>query len=306
MVRGRRAESSRIGVGFAPAHVTGLFVPRLSARDPRARGSIGAGLVLDVGVNAFARWFPVAGRRVVVRADTRRPLPITEAVVRQLSDSKGGRLEIELVHQLPIGQGFGMSAAGALAAALATGAALGLPRQQCIEVAHLADLLHAGGLGGVAAILGGGLEMRRSPGVPPWGDVQHRTADVCAFVGAMGAPLPSKALLTRTGFLDRVRSTGTPGLRRLFQRPSLERFLEESTIFGEALGLAPDRLRDFFVDVRAADVACIQAMFGRSFLAIPRSPEAREHLVKALERRCWPAIEVRTARRGAGGRRSSR
>ncbi|MGA7923664.1 MAG: hypothetical protein WCA77_06785 [Thermoplasmata archaeon] len=305
MVRARRAESSRMGVAFAPGHVTGLFVPQLSGRDPRSRGSIGAGLVLDVGVRARAHWSPHKPRRLVIRADVPRPLPITTEVASRLWGNREGRLEVDLVHELPIGQGFGMSAAGALATSLAVGAAVDVPRQRCIEVAHLADLLHAGGLGGVSAILGGGLEIRRSPGVPPWGKVSHTAVGARILLGTMGAPLPSSHLLSRATFLARVEVAGIPGLARLLRRPSLANFLTESITFGDSLALAPPSLRKFLTDMRGQDIPCLQAMFGRSFVAIPESRQTRRYLIEALARRGWPAVEIGVARRGAWGRRGA-
>src|SRR5271154_6986697 len=55
---GRRAGrgETRRARAFAPAHVTGYFSPDLGSRDPRGRGSVGAGLVLDAGAVAEAAW----------------------------------------------------------------------------------------------------------------------------------------------------------------------------------------------------------------------------------------------------------
>ena len=177
---------------FAPGHVTGVFRPDASQRDPRARGSVGAGLVLELGVWGKARFSPGARSRVRVVADCRTPLPISEEVARRLAPEASGTLTVRLTHELPIGQGFGMSAAGALATALAVGSLSGRPRSKAIDVAHLADLFGGGGLGGVAAILGGGLEVRTRPGgLPPFGHVTHRSFPPALLVGVIGRPISS-------------------------------------------------------------------------------------------------------------------
>jgi pantoate kinase len=302
-MRRRGRAGSHFAIGFAPGHVTGIFVPSVSSTDPRAQGSIGAGLVLDLGATAFVEWIPGRRRRIELRSDVRGPLPISRDVATRLTKDAPGALRIELRHALPIGQGFGMSAAGALATGLAVSAALGAPRSAAIEAAHLAELVGGGGLGGVAAILGGGMELRRAPGIPPHGQVEHRPFPLSCFVGTVGAPLSSPKLLASPRFLDRVRITGTPGLERLFRRPSASRFLKESETFGDALGLGSQGLHRLIRSLRGDSVAASQAMFGRSFFAVPRNAGGRSRVVRALQRRNVRVVELPTAAGGAFARR---
>ncbi|MGB7124093.1 MAG: pantothenate kinase, partial [Thermoplasmata archaeon] len=125
---------------FAPAHVTGVFRPSPRTRDPRARGSIGAGVVLELGVRATAEFRAGPTRRLQLTSDVPIPLPISENVARRLAPPDAGTLRVRLDHELPIGQGFGMSAAGATATALAVGTISGRSRADALRVAHLADL----------------------------------------------------------------------------------------------------------------------------------------------------------------------
>jgi len=169
---------------FAPGHVTGIFRPEVTHRDPRGRGSVGAGIVLELGAWAEARFSPGPRSRIRVVADGRGPWPISEDVARRMTPEEPGTLTVRLTHELPVGQGFGMSAAGALATALAVGALSARPTAHAVEVAHLADLFGGGGLGGVAAILGGGLEVRTRAGVPPLGRVIHRPFRPALLLGS--------------------------------------------------------------------------------------------------------------------------
>ncbi|HKV89750.1 MAG TPA: hypothetical protein VJQ43_00960, partial [Thermoplasmata archaeon] len=79
-MRSQRDGAEVSAAGFAPGHVSGIFAPRLAARDPRARGSVGAGLVLDVGVRATAHWTPGKTGRTSVRSDPPCALPISTEV----------------------------------------------------------------------------------------------------------------------------------------------------------------------------------------------------------------------------------
>src|SRR5271170_1771840 len=126
----------RRAAAFAPGHVTGIFVPDLAAPDPRARGSRGLGVVLDTGARAVVTWRPAERARVQIRDERGRALPITEEAIRHLVRPGSGSVSVVIRHELPVGQGFGMSAAGTLAATLAVARLLSLPRQRAVEVAH--------------------------------------------------------------------------------------------------------------------------------------------------------------------------
>jgi len=260
---------------------------------------VGAGLVLEAGVLACAEWQASRRPSMRIRSDVTQPLPISEEVARRLLARRPGQLRITLGHELPIGQGFGMSAAGALATALAIASATGDSRRNAIEVAHLADLYGRGGLGGVSAILAGGMEIRERPGIPPWGLVRHYPASGTAFVIVAGDAMPSPGLLRDARFLGRVQRAAEPGLGRLRRRPSLSNFLLEAERFTDALRLGPPPVLRRAHELRSEDTRVAQAMFGRSLFAMARTRRARTALVSTLTRLGFRAAEVPLARRGA-------
>lgn len=291
---------------FAPAHVTGVFSPSMAARDPRARGSTGAGIVLELGVYATAEFRPGRPRRVRLSSDLNIPLPISENVARRLAPRTQGDLAVHLTHQLPVGQGFGMSAAAAAATSLAVGALSSRPRSKVFEVAHLADLYGGGGLGGVAAIVGGGgLEYRSRAGVPPYGRTLHRPLGGQILIGLTGGPLPSPRLLRRPRFLERVENAGD-GLADLLRHPDSDRFFRLSERFTDRMGLAPPSLLRLLKALRRRRAWAAQAMFGRSFFVRPRTAESRRDVVRWFETAGVPALELSPARRGARLLRTSR
>jgi pantoate kinase len=287
----RRARS------FAPAHVTGLFSPAVTGRDPRARGSVGAGLVLDLGVIADASWRPGGRRAVRLTSDLAVPLPISEEVARRLLGERSGVLRIRLTHGVPVARGLGSSAAGALAVALAAGRVLGVPRRRAVETAHLADLFGGGGLGGVAAILGGGLEVRMAPGVPPFGRVIHRPFRSAVTVGIAGGPLLSPRILRNPRALARI-SGAFRDFADLAGRPDAERFWDLSERFTDRVGLASRELRDVVRGLRRRGARAAQAMLGHTFFAsIPHG--RRSELYRWLAGRRIPAVETGTDLSGA-------
>jgi pantoate kinase len=298
---GRRSRDERRGWAWAPAHLTGLFRPEVETEDPRGRGSVGAGLVLELGARAEARWRPGRTRRVVLRWETNARLPISEEVATRLADAgpTPGRLEVRLRHELPIGQGFGMSAAGALATALAVATALGLEGAKAIQVAHLADLFGRGGLGGVAAIAGGGgLEIREKAGIPPWGLVTHRPFRRAIVLAVIGPPRPSPRVLADRRFLRRVRAAADRQLPGLLRRPSESRFLRASETFGDEVRLAPPRVRRAIEVLRGEGAWSSQAMFGNALWAVAKSGPGRARVLRRLERLGLPAVELRASGTG--------
>jgi pantoate kinase len=295
-VTGERARHAR---AFAPAHVTGIFRPASAGRDPRARGSVGAGIVLELGVHAAASITPSDRRRVRVLADVRQPLPISEEAARRLFPPGTGTLTVRLRHELPIGQGFGLSAAGATATALAVGRLFGTPRPTALETAHLADLFGGGGLGGVASIArGGGLEFRRRAGIPPWGKVEHRPLSGFLLVGVVGGPIPSASILRSPRTIARIERA-SESLDELLERPTASGFFAASERFTDEAGLAPPALRAVLRAVRRRGARAGQAMFGRSFFARPDGAESRASVVRWLENARIPAVELAPAREGA-------
>jgi pantoate kinase len=290
--------AERVALAVAPGHVTGVFRPDASARDPRARGSVGAGLVLEVGVRAVARFRPAGRRRLRVTSDLGRPLPISEEAARRLFPPARGTLSVHLSHALPVGQGFGMSAAGATATALAVAAVFRVRRSRAVEVAHLADLFGGGGLGGVAAILGGGLEVRARPGVPPFGSVLHRRFLSPFFVGVVTRPIPSPEVLGRPRVLARIDAARS-AWATLGDHPSPEAFFAASERFTDRVGLAPERLGAALRALRRRGAWAAQAMFGGAFFALPRTARARGEVADWLASRAIPAVEIRTGAQGA-------
>ncbi len=283
---------------FAPCHVTGAVAPATAASDPRARGSRGAGLVLDLGVRAEASWTPADRLTVAVRDDAGTRLRISEDVARRLLARRTGRYAVVLEHALPIGQGFGTSSAGALATGLAVAALTKASKQDAVEAAHLADLFGGGGLGGVAAILGGGLELRLEPGIPPFGRVKRVPHPGPLVLGTVGPPLPSPRLLGDPKVVARLER-GADLLARFGGRPDVETFWDVAEKFTDLAGLCPPHLENLLRALRRRGARAAQAMFGTGFFARVPAPPRDERLLRWLRGREITWFAARVARRGA-------
>jgi pantoate kinase len=191
-----------------------------------------------------------------------------------------------------------MSAAGALATALAVGSLSNRSRGHAVRVAHLADLFGGGGLGGVAAILGGGLEIRRRPGVLPFGEVVHRRFPLAMLVGVVGRTIPSPSVLGDAEALRRI-TDASRGWEDLSRHPSADRFFRWSERFTDRAGLASPAVTRALTALRRRGAVACQAMFGQSFFAVPRSRETRTACLEWLEGEGVRAVEIRASTCGA-------
>lgn len=216
---------------FCPGHISGYF-RRIIGNSPAATGSIGAGIVISEGVTATVR---AAGRTSVriVREGTSSSRheeipgsPLLESVMGDL----GVSAEVKTTCRLPIGAGFGLSAAALLSTITALDRlfSLGLSRHEIALRAHEAEVVHRTGLGDVAACQDGGFAIRKSPGIDGLIERQHGW-DGPLFAVSFG-PIPTPVVLGTEAKMQQVASAF----------PSRE----------------PEGFRDFFSVCREFDRAC--------------------------------------------------
>jgi pantoate kinase len=124
------------GMGFCPGHITGFFSIHDDVKEILARGSRGAGVNLALGAFSAVTLNPPekAGKKdpisfkLAVKGvnDFKVDPRIYGSVVEALLPDRGmgWEVNVRINLQLPVGQGFGMSGAGALSTAVAVWEAL--------------------------------------------------------------------------------------------------------------------------------------------------------------------------------------
>jgi pantoate kinase len=153
---------------FCPGHISGYF-RRIEGESAAATGSIGAGIVISEGVTATVTpagatsvsvWRKEESGKRVLYSSTSPPL---EYVLKKI----GIIVSVTTECHLPIGAGFGLSAAALLATLAAVNRChdLGLTPHEISALAHEAEVVHRTGLGDVAACQGGGRVVRTGAGI---------------------------------------------------------------------------------------------------------------------------------------------
>ncbi len=153
---------------FCPGHVSCVFQP-ISSYNPMSIGSRGFGIRLSLG--AHAKVVPREDGIVRISLDgVESEAQVTRMAVDAIAPGMGFDISIE--NDVPVSQGFGMSAAGSIAAAVCVANLVGESRTAAFAAAHMAEVKGGGGLGDVAAIVAGNdIPIRTMPGFPPYGRV---------------------------------------------------------------------------------------------------------------------------------------
>ncbi|HWH08274.1 MAG TPA: sugar kinase [Candidatus Thermoplasmatota archaeon] len=295
---------------FAPGHVTGIFEIHDQHADPERRGSRGAGFSLAQGALTYVEVAPADALAIDVTLDREPAEAATtrEAVTALLKEAvklgkvplnrdapKGSRARIRVrvatELQLPVSQGFGMSAAGALSAALALAKCLRMGRTDAVRAAHVAEVAHRTGLGDVVGAALGGFEVRVKPGLPPWGLAQTFVGYGDAVLCVIGGRLETKAVLSDPARRQAVNDAGGRALDALLTSPSLPLFLEQSQRFARESGLlTPDMERA--MHAAKAHGHASMSMLGHSLFAFGNVPRLVDALSPFGEVRVVPVSEA--------------
>ena len=201
----------RTVTAFCPGHISGYF-RRIEGRSVAATGSIGAGIVISEGVTATVT--PADSTSVSVMrkegsgtcVQYSRTSPPIEYVLGKL----GATVSVTTECRLPIGAGFGLSAAALLATITAVNRSnsLDLTYHDIAALAHEAEVVHRTGLGDVAACQGGGRVVRNGPGIDA---AITRSFDLPEPLHAVSfGPISTPTVLGSQEQMDRVAAAFPP------------------------------------------------------------------------------------------------
>jgi len=163
-----------LGRGHSGGHVTLIFTVEDESPEPTYQGSLGAGICLEDGVEVIARGSE-GGVGIEVSflgydGDSEMYVHALHVIGEIVPEILEYSWDITVKLGLPVGQGFGMSAAGSIAFCDSLQRAVGIPyeesKRRSLLVAHLIDRERSSGLGDVTALAAGGVVIRKTPGSP--------------------------------------------------------------------------------------------------------------------------------------------
>jgi pantoate kinase len=267
---------------FCPAGISSFFeicdrTPdgKLIA-DPERIGARGGGFSPDEGVSTEVVVAEAEEKRVQVfiNGEFCPEAETTKSVVEMLTAKVSASYDIKVVHsvEVPVGAGFGSSAAGALGAALALSKALGLnlTYNQAGRIAHVAEVKCRTGLGTAGPLLFGGCGLTLEPGAPGIARLDRIpvSSEHRLIVGTF-RPYPTKEMLSSQTKRNVINEWGQRTLKRILADPSLENFMGSCKEFAVGTGFVTDRVQKLIeVSEKAGAIGAAQNMLGEAVHAL--------------------------------------
>jgi pantoate kinase len=136
---------------FAPGNISCVFVIR-KTKNPNKSGSLGIGFTVDKGVTVTIKKLNNKSKKTkknkIYFNNKKMELSFVDSVIKKLTKE---RFIVKIKSQLPLGSGFGISGASALATAYAVDKLLKLklPKKKLAFIAHISEVENGTGLGDV-------------------------------------------------------------------------------------------------------------------------------------------------------------
>ena len=260
-------------VAFCPGHISGYF-KKIVGDTITTTGSIGSGIVISEGVTATVE--PSDRISICIRRksspktsfEVSSGSPLLEHVLEHLNLTASVVTECTL----PIGAGFGLSAAALLATLTALNHLFdrGMNAEEIAQCAHAAEVTHRTGLGDVAACQGGGRVVRSGPGIH--GLIERRYDMPEPLYAVSFGPIHTPTVLGSSAQMELASSAfpkTTPG--------NVEDFFLLSRLFAQQSGLMTPEALNVIRKCDAAGIPSSMTMLGNGVFAYGR--KAREILL---------------------------
>jgi pantoate kinase len=263
---------------FAPAHISGFFEPVYHTEDIEKTGSRGAGINLSLGALSEVAVAESTKQQIEIFINNRKSQdPVTTLAIKYLIRENPLHVNIRTRLDLPTGQGFGMSAACALSATYALTKIVGISNNEALKASHFAEVKLRTGLGDAMASSFGGIEIRKTPGLPPWGVIEHIPGNFNIVLCIIGRKMDTKKVLEDNSKLGKIVEYGSLCTKKILDNPSVENLFKLSQTFTEKTNLADNKVIQAINAANQFGMASM-CMLGNSIFAIGKT----EQLCKVL------------------------
>ena len=278
----------KVSKAFSPAGISSFFeicdktADGKIISDPERVGARGGGFVIQKGVHTHVKVLEakVNSVEIFINGKSAPEAATSRAVSEALLAKTKNSWAVTILHkvEVPIGAGFGSSAAGALGVALALSEALGLKLtcNQLGRIAHVAEVKCKTGLGTVGPIMLGGCILTVEPGAPGIGTIDRLPlSSAYSVVTGTFDSVSTKQVLSSPEKRENVNRWGRKTLEAIMDEPSVENFLARCLDFAEKTGFMTSRTKKLVkLAEKAGAVGSAQNMVGEAVHALARKQNA--------------------------------
>lgn len=268
---------------FVPSHITGFF-EIIHHHNPLKKGSKGAGLVLDKGVLTNFSAIEGSGNHIVkINGKTDSKLAsISLKTLELIEDYQAlDKIDILIEHEfdIPIGAGFGVSAACALGTSLGVTRALQLPLtfNNAASIAHHAEIEMKSGLGDVIAEITGGLVVRIKEGAPGLGITDrimvNNPYDDYYILSKTVGELETSQVIDDRKWKKIINQSGHKLFNKLLLKPDILNFMDLSRKFAEETQLMSPEIKELVEIWGEETLGASMAMLGNTAFALSKTPD---------------------------------
>ena len=257
---------------FSPGHISGFFEPVYN-QDMSRTGSRGAGINISLGAVSEVTAESSTNQSFEIYINNKKSnAPVTNLAFRYMLRNNPLRVVVKTTMDLPIGQGFGMSAASALSATYALAKITNISKNEAMKASHFAEVQLKTGLGDVIASCFGGVEIRKSAGLPPWGLIEHIPGKYDLVLCIIGKKIDTKKTLSDSSKASKIVEYGKYCTKKLLENPSVEHLFSLSQTFTKKTELADKRVLEAINAANQLGMASM-CMLGNSVFAIGKTNE---------------------------------
>ena len=265
---------------FSPGHISGFFEPVYFNNDLSRSGSRGAGVNINLGATSTVSAINSSIQNIEVFINGKRsPAPVTKLALKYLIGKNKLNITCKTKLDLPMGQGFGMSGAGALSSCLALSKICGMNSTDAMSAAHFSEVNLKTGLGDVISSFMGGFEVRKTPGLPPWGLIEHIPGKYNVVLSIIGKKIQTKKVLSNKNSLNVISDYGKYCTKKLIEKPSVENFFYLSNVFSSKTGLASKKILKIIESSKNIGMMSM-CMLGNSVFAVGKTDDLASLLSK--------------------------
>ena len=257
---------------FAPGHISCFFEP-IYSNDSFRTGSKGAGINITFGAKSEVFVKNSVKQNIEVFINNRKSnAQVTKLAMKYLIGKNPLHIVVKTSLDLPISQGFGMSAAGAVSATFALSRIIGVSTNDAIRASHFAEVQLKTGLGDVVASCFGGIEIRKSAGLPPWGLIEHIPGNFNIVLCVVGKKIATKQVLENKSKMNKIMEYGKFCTKKILENPSIENLFFQSQVFTKNTGLADKQILKAINAANQYGLASM-CMLGNSIFAMGKTNE---------------------------------